>query len=165
MPREIRVAIAGIGNCASSLIQGTEFYRAAQKKTGLMNEKVGPYKVSDIRFVAAFDIDERKVGKDLSEAVYAEPNNTRKIVQVRPTGVKVQMAQPLDGISPIAGDKVRPSKTKPSNIAKVLEDTKTDVLVNLTPTGASKASDMYAQAALQAGRAFINATPAKIASN
>ena len=165
MPREIRVAIAGIGNCASSLVQGTEFYRNAQKKSGLMNEKIGPYKVSDIRFVAAFDIDERKVGKDLSEAVYAEPNNTRKIVQVRPSGIKVQMAQPLDGISPIAGDKVQPSKAKPANITKVLADTKTDVLVNLTPTGASKASDMYAQAALQAGRAFINATPAKIASN
>jgi len=130
-----------------------------------MNEKIGPYKVSDIRFVAAFDIDERKVGKDLSEAVCAEPNNTRKIVQLRPIGVKVQMAQPLDGISPIAGDKIQPSNAKPSNITKVLEDTKTDVVVNLTPTGASKASDMYAQAALQAGRAFINATPAKIASN
>src|SRR5437879_8188445 len=130
-----------------------------------MNDKVGPFKVSDIRFVAAFDIDERKVGKDLSEAVYAEPNNTRKIVQARPIGVKVQMAQPLDGISPIAGDKIQQSKAKPSNITKVLEDAKTDVLVNLTPTGASKASEMYAQAALQAGSAFINATPARIASN
>src|SRR3989441_1670349 len=165
MPREIRVAIAGIGNCASSLVQGTEFYRTAQKKIGLMNDKVGPFKVSDIRFVAAFDIDERKVGKDLSEAVYAEPNNTRKVVQARPIGVKVQMAQPLDGISPIAGDKIQQSKAKPSNITKVLEDAKTDVLVNLTPTGASKASEMYAQAALQAGSAFINATPARIASN
>lgn len=165
MPREIRVAIAGIGNCASSLVQGTEFYRTAQKKVGLMHEKIGPFKVSDIRFVAAFDIDERKVGKDLSEAVYAEPNNTRKIVQVRPLGVKVQMAQPLDGISPIAGDKIQPSPTKPSNIIKVLVDTKTDVLVNLTPTGASKASEMYAQAALLAGSAFINATPAKLASS
>jgi len=165
LPREIRVAIAGVGNCASSLVQGTEFYRTAQTKIGLMNEKVGPFKVSDIRFVAAFDIDERKVGKDLSEAVYAEPNNTRKVVQVRPTGVKVQMAQPLDGISPIAGDKIQPSKAKPSNISKVLEDTRADVLVNLTPTGASKASEMYAQAALLAGSGFINATPAKIASS
>ena len=165
MSREIRVAIAGIGNCASSLFQGTEFYHTSQKKIGLMNEKVGPFRVSDIKFVAAFDIDQRKVGKDLSEAVYAEPNNTRKIVQVRPTGVKVQMARPLDGISPIAGDKVQQSSMKPSNIVKVLEDAKTEILVNLTPTGASKASEMYAQAALQAGSAFINATPAKIASN
>src|SRR5437867_5057489 len=121
-----------------------------------MNEKVGPFKVSDIKFVAAFDIDVRKVGKDLSEAIYAEPNNTRKIFQVRPIGIKVQMAQPLDGVSPIAGDKVQPSNAKPANIAKALEDTKTDVLVNLTPTGASKASEMYAQAALLAGGAFIN---------
>jgi len=163
--REIRVAIAGVGNCASSLVQGTEFYRSAQKKVGLMNEKVGPFKVSDIKFVAAFDIDERKVGKDLSEAIYAEPNNTRKIVQVRPMGVKVQMTQPLDGISPVAGDKIQPSSAKPANIAKVLGDTKTDVLVNLTPTGASKASEMYAHAALITGSSFINATPAKIASN
>jgi len=116
MPKEIRVAIAGIGNCASSLVQGTEFYRIAlRKRVGLMNEKVGPFKVSDIRFVAAFDIDERKVGKDLSEAIYAEPNNTRKIVQVRAMRVKVQMAQPLDGISPIAGDRIHPSNVKPSN--------------------------------------------------
>jgi myo-inositol-1-phosphate synthase len=165
MPREIRVALAGVGNCASSLVQGTEFYRISQKKIGLMHEKVGSYKVSDIRFVAAFDIDARKVGKDLSESIYAEPNNTRKIAQVGRTGVKVQMAQPLDGISPIAGDKIQLSNSKPSNIVKILDETKTDVLVNLTPTGASRASEMYAQAALQSGRAFINATPAKIASS
>ncbi|HEV2120163.1 MAG TPA: inositol-3-phosphate synthase [Candidatus Bathyarchaeia archaeon] len=165
MTREIRVAIAGIGNCASSLVQGIEFYRTSLKRVGLMNEKIGPFKVSDIKFVAAFDIDARKVGKDLSEAIYGEPNNTRKIVQVGQTRVKVHMAQPLDGISSIAGDKVQRSNTNPSNISKVLEDTKTHVLVNLTPTGASKASEMYAQAALQAGSDFINATPAKIASN
>ncbi len=164
MPREIRVALAGIGNCASSLVQGVEFYRTAQKRIGLMNEKIGPFKVSDIRFVAAFDVDERKVGKDLSEAIYAEPNNTRKIVQASSTGVKVQMVQPLDGISPIAGDKIQQSTAKPSNIAKVLDDTKTEVLVNVTPTGATKASEMFAQGALQAGSAFINATPARIAS-
>lgn len=165
MPREIRVAIAGIGNCASSLVQGTEFYRTSQKKVGLMHEKIGPFRISDIKFVAAFDIDNRKVGKDLSEAIYAEPNNTRRIVQVDPVRVKVQMAQPLDGVSPIAGDKIQLSSTKPSDTSEVLQDTKTDVLVNLTPTGASRASEMYAQAALQAGSAFINATPAKIASS
>ncbi len=130
-----------------------------------MNEKIGPFKISDIKIVAAFDIDGRKVGKDLMEAIYAEPNNTRKIVQVRPMGVKVQMTQPLDGISPIAGDKIQLSNIKPSNTSKVLEDANTDVLVNLTPTGASKASEMYAQAALQAGSAFVNATPSKIASS
>ncbi|HZY46746.1 MAG TPA: inositol-3-phosphate synthase [Candidatus Bathyarchaeia archaeon] len=165
MPKEIRVALAGVGNCASSLVQGVEFYQSPQKKIGLMNEKIGPFKAADIRFTAAFDIDERKVGKDLSEAIYAEPNNTRKIVQVRSAGVKVQMAQPLDGISPIAGDKIHLSNTRPANITKVLEDSKTEVLVNVTPTGASKASEMYAQSALQAGCAYVNATPAKIASS
>ncbi len=165
VPKEIRVAIAGIGNCASSLVQGVEFYKAASQKVGLMNEKVGPYKVSDIKFVAAFDVDQRKVGKDLSEAIFEEPNNTRKILQVKSTGVKVQMAQPLDGISPIAGDKIELSNAKSANIAKVLSDAKADMLINVTPTGASKASEMYAQATMEAGRAFINATPAKIASN
>ncbi len=165
VPKEIRVAIAGIGNCASSLVQGVEFYKAASQKVGLMNEKVGPYKVSDIKFVAAFDVDQRKVGKDLSEAIFEEPNNTRKILQVKSTGVKVQMAQPLDGISPIAGDKIELSNAKSANIAKVLSDAKADMLINVTPTGASKASEMYAQATMEAGQAFINATPAKIASN
>src|SRR5437879_12279572 len=83
LPREIRVAIAGIGNCASSLVRGTEFYRTAQKKTGLMNEKVGPFNVSDIGFTAAFDIDERKVGTDVSDEIYAEPNNIRTITRLR----------------------------------------------------------------------------------
>jgi myo-inositol-1-phosphate synthase len=163
--KEIRVALAGIGNCSSSLIQGVEYYRSPKNKVGLMHEKIGPYQPSDIRFVAGFDIDQRKVGKDLSEAIFAEPNNTRKILPVRSTGVKVQMAQPLDGISPIAGDKIQLSSSKSTNLAKTLQDSKADLLVNVTPTGASKASEMYTNAALQAGVAFVNATPAKIASN
>ena len=165
MAKEIRVALAGIGNCASSLVQGAEFYRSPQKKFGLMHEKVGPYRPSDLKFVAGFDIDQRKVGRDLSEAIFAEPNNTRKILPFRSTGVKVEMAQPLDGISPIAGDKIQLSSSKASNIPKVLQDTKADILVNVTPTGATRAGEMYAQAALQAGTAFVNATPAKIATN
>lgn len=165
MPKEIRVAIAGVGNCASSLVQGVEFYRSPQKRIGLMNEKIGPFKASDIRFVAAFDIDQRKIGQDLSEAIFSEPNNTRKILPVRSTGVKVQMAQPLDGVSPIAGDKIQLSNAKPSNIARTLTESKAEVLVNVTPTGASRASEMYAQAALEAGSAYVNATPAKIASS
>lgn len=165
MVKEIRVAIAGIGNCASSLAQGVEFYRSPKNKVGLMHEKIGPYKPSDIKLVAGFDIDQRKVGKDLSQAIFEEPNNTRKIVPVRSTGVTVQMAQPLDGISMIAGDKIQLSKAKAANVAKVLQDSKADVLVNVTPTGASKASEMYASSALEAGVGFVNATPAKIASN
>jgi myo-inositol-1-phosphate synthase len=159
MAQEIRVAIAGVGNSASSLVQGIEYYRQQKKTIGLAQPKIGPYTVPDIHIVAAFDIDKRKVGRDLSEAIFQEPNNTRKFVQPRNLGVEVQMAQPLDGVSPIAGEKILVSDSKPSNTAKA------EVLVNLTPTGAIKASQMYAQAALQSKSAFINATPARIASN
>ncbi len=160
------MALAGVGNCASSLVQGVEYYRAKQAKpTGLVHSKVGNYSASDIRFVAAFDVDQRKVGRDLSEAIFAEPNNTRKILERRRSGVRVQMVKALDGVSPIAGDKIQLSSSKPSNLAQVLEESEAQILVNLTPTGASKASEMYAQAAWQADCAYINATPAKIASN
>ncbi len=166
MTREIRVALAGIGNCSSSLVQGVEYYRNTRTRPiGLTHPKVGRYTVSDIRFVAGFDIDQRKVGKDLSQAIFAEPNNTRKIVEPNNMGVKVQMAQPLDGVSPIAGEKIQVSRSKPANIPKTLQDSEAEILVNLTPTGASKASEMYVQAAWQAGCAYINATPARIATN
>src|SRR3989449_8701365 len=136
MAREIRVAIAGVGNSASSLVQGIEYYRQQQKKTlGLAQPKIGPYTVPDIRIVAAFDIDKRKVGKDLSEAIFQEPNNTRKFVQPRTLGVEVQMAQPLDGVSPIAGEKIIVSDSKPSNAAKNLTEYKAEELGKLTPSG------------------------------
>ncbi len=165
MPREIQVALAGVGNCASSLIQGVEYYRQNKTTLGLSNPKVGPFRVTDIKFVSAFDIDRRKVGKDLSEAIFEEPNNTRKIVTPRKLGIKVQMAQPLDGVSQVAGEKIQVSDLRPSNITTVLRNSKPDILVNLTPTGASRASEMYAQAALEADCAFVNATPARIATN
>ncbi len=165
MPQEIRVAIAGVGNCASSLVQGVEFYRREKKTLGLANPKIGSFRITDIRFAAAFDIDKRKVGQDLSEAIFREPNNARKIVQPRSSGVRVQSAQPLDGVSPIAGEKILVSDSKPANITQVLKESDAEILVNLTPTGALKASEMYAQAALQSGCAFINATPARIASD
>ena len=165
MPREIRVALAGVGNCASSLVQGIEYYRQGKKLLGLANARIGPYSVADIRIVAAFDIDKRKVGSDLSDAIFQEPNNTRKFTQPPTIGVRVQMAQPLDGISPIAGDKILLSDARPPNPTRVLEDSKAEILVNLTPTGATKASDMYAKAALNAKCSFVNATPARIASN
>ncbi|HKI75893.1 MAG TPA: inositol-3-phosphate synthase, partial [Candidatus Bathyarchaeia archaeon] len=165
MAREIRAAIAGVGNSASSLIQGIAYYTQEKKPVGLANKKIGPYGVQDIQIVAAFDVDKRKVGRDLSEAIFQEPNNTRKFTQPSHLGVKVQMAQPLDGISPIAGEKILLSDAKPSNPAKTLTDAKAEVLVNLTPTGAARASEMYARAALQSKCAFINATPARIASN
>ncbi len=165
MPRRIRVAIAGVGNCASSLVQGIEYYSPEKHPIGLANPKVGPYKVPDIVIVAAFDVDKRKVGRDLSEAIFQEPNNTRKFAEPSNLGVKVQMAQPLDGISTIAGEKIVLAETKPSNPAQVLTDSKTDILVNLTPTGAARATEMYAKAALQANASFINPTPSRVASN
>src|SRR5207245_9979345 len=123
------------------------------------------YEASDINYVAAFDIDDRKVGHYLSEACYTEPNTSSKIVALKKSGVAVQMAQPLDGASGIADEKVHISKAKPANIPKVLQGSEVNILVNLTPTGASKASEMYAQMALGSGCAYINATPSKVASN
>jgi myo-inositol-1-phosphate synthase len=165
MAKKIRLAIAGVGNSASSLVQGIQYYKKEAKPVGLAFAKVGPYAISDIEVVAAFDVDKRKVGKDLSEAVFQEPNNTRKFIQLPDLGVEVQMAQPLDGISPIAGDKIILSNSKPANPAKLLTDSRAEVLVNLTPTGAARATEMYAKAALQSKVAFVNATPARLASN
>ncbi|HZD11986.1 MAG TPA: hypothetical protein VE177_00500 [Candidatus Binatus sp.] len=161
----INVALAGVGNCASSLVQGTSYYANDHSSLGLARPKIGGYQASDIRFVAAFDIDDRKVGHDLSEAIFVEPNSSRHLVDLKPSGVIVQMAQPLDGASGVAGEKVQVSKAKASNVAKDLEDSGADVLVNLTPTGASRASEMYAEMALRANCGYINATPSKIASN
>jgi len=164
--REIRVALAGIGNCSSSLVQGIQHYSEKNSTTiGIRRPKVAGYLAQDIKFVAAFDVDKRKVGKDLSEAIFVEPNNVRKIAEPAKLGEKVAMAQPLDGLSPVAGAKIQISDSKPSNLPRVLRDARAEILVNLTPTGASKASEMYAEAALQSGCALINATPAKIASN
>src|SRR5215467_2704136 len=165
MSREIRVALAGVGNCASSLVQGIEYYKREKKPIGLSNPKIGPYAIPDIAIVAAFDVDKRKVGKDVSEAIFQEPNNTRKFVDPPEHGVKVQMAQPLDGISTIAGEKIVLAQAKASNPSQVLVDSKTEILVNLTPTGAGRATEMYAKAALQANTSFINATPSRLASN
>ena len=164
MPQRIRAAIAGVGNCTSSLVQGIEYYKQQKKPVGLSYPKIGPYAITDIEIVAAFDIDKRKVGKDLSEAIFQEPNNTRKFIEPSKLGVEVQMSQPLDGISPVAGDKILLSDAKPSNPAGVLADAKAEVLVNLTPTGAARATEMYAKAALQSKTAFINATPSRVAS-
>src|SRR3989442_2949712 len=136
MAREIRVAIAGVGNSASSLVQGIEYYRQQKKTIGLAQPKVGPYSVPDIRIVAAFDIDKRKVGQDISDAIFQDPNNTRKFVQPPNLGVEVQMAQPLDGVSPIAGEKILVSHSNTSNAANTLTESKAEDLVNLKPSDA-----------------------------
>lgn len=158
--------MAGVGNCASSLVQGVEYYRTKQAQSfGLIHPKIGPYSIADIEFSAAFDIDERKVGSDLAKAIFAPPNNVRTFAEPQNLGVKVSMAQPLDGVSSFAVEKTPISTAKPSSIPQVLKDSNTEVLINLTPTGAAKAGEMYAQAATKAGCAFINATPSRIAGN
>src|SRR5213593_114171 len=165
MSRKIKVALAGVGNCSSSLVQGTEYYRNSKSGLkGLTYPTIGGYSVQDLDFVAAFDIDRRKVGHDLSEAIFAEPNNVRKIAHPRKFGVQVEMSQPLDGIPPVAKDKIEPGDSKAANAVDVLKSSKADVLVNLVPTGATRASEMYADAAWKAGCGFVNATPAKLAS-
>jgi len=175
MSKSIKIAIAGIGNCASSLIQGIYYYKNITSNDelvpGLMHNIVGNYKVSDIKIVAAFDIDERKVGRDVSEAIWAKPNNTYVITKNVPKmGVKVNMGPVLDGISPVMKDfpedeRFVISKRKPVNIAKELKKTGAEILINYMPVGSEKATQYYAQAALTAHCAFINCMPVFIVSD
>ncbi len=169
----VRVAIAGVGNCASSLVQGLYYYRNVTNSDGvvpgLMHNMMGGYKISDIEVVAAFDIDKRKVGKDLSEAIFAEPNCTRKFSNVPKTGVVVMKGPVLDGIAGHMSGGGRNSFViaggKEADVVSVLKKTGTDVLVNYMPVGSEKAAKFYAQAALDAGCAFVNCMPVFIASD
>jgi myo-inositol-1-phosphate synthase len=166
---KIKVAIAGVGNCASALVQGVYYYRNADENTfvpGLLHVKFGAYHVSDIEFVAAFDVDERKIGKDLSEAIFTPPNNTRHFSDVPKLGVEVMRAPILDGIGKYLKDviKVNPS-SKPVNVAEVLKNVNADVLINYVPVGSENAARWYAQQSLEAGTAFANAMPVFIASD
>ncbi len=165
MPK-IKVAVAGIGNCASMLAQGIEFYRNAEETVGLMRPELGGYKISDIEIVAAFDVNRDKVGKDLSEAIF-EPNtiNTVRIVDVPRTGVEVMKAPVLDGIGEYLGTKVRVSDKKDVDVVSILKESGAEILINYLPVGSFKASRFYADAALQAGCGFINCIPEFIASD
>ena len=175
MGKEIRVAIAGTGNCASSLVQGVEYYKnvgaSDELVPGLMHNVFGGYKISDIKFVAAFDIDKRKVGKDLSEAIFAKPNNTT-IFQpnVPKTGVIVQKAPVLDGFASHMEDYAedhafRLSNAAPVDVAKILKETKTDVLVSYVPVGSQQAAEYYAEACIKAGAGIVNCMPVFLASD
>jgi myo-inositol-1-phosphate synthase len=174
MPKEIRIAVAGVGNCTSALVQGVFYYSKLKVKKGeiipgLMHPELGGYKVSDIKPVVAFDVDERKVGKDLSEAIWAYPNCTTKFSEVPHLGVKVLKGPVLDGVSEHLKAYVKISKEEEisdvSEAAKILEENKVDVLVNNIPTGSEKASWFYAEAALKAGCGFVNGIPVLIANN
>jgi myo-inositol-1-phosphate synthase len=173
--RGINVAIAGIGNCASSLVQGLSHYRAGANETiGLMHEEVGGYHPSDIRVVAGWDIDQRKIGRDVAQAIFAKPNCTAVFCDtVEDTGAVVRMGKVLDGFAEhmsdypeertflLAGD-AEPSK---DDVVQVLRETRADVLMNYLPVGSQKATEFYAECALEAGVAFVNNIPVFIASN
>jgi len=165
MPK-IKVALAGVGNCASAFIQGLRYYSMfTENPVGLRNPKVGGYKPSDIQVVAAFDIDKRKVGKDLAEAIFAPPNNAPRVTDIPKTGVTVQKGPLLDGIGKSAKAIIQPSNMSDANVAQALRQAKAEILINLLPSGAINASRYYAEQALTANCAFINATPTYIASD
>src|ERR1700732_2252402 len=165
---EVRVAIVGVGNCASSLVQGVQYYHDADETStvpGLMHVRFGPYHVRDVKFVAAFDVDAKKVGFDLSEAIYASENNTIKIADVPPTDVVVQRGPTLDGIGKYYADTIEVSDAEAVDVVKVLRDAKVDVLISYLPVGSEQADKFYAQCAIDAGVAFVNALPVFIASD
>ncbi|MDR6863196.1 inositol-3-phosphate synthase [Phycicoccus sp. 3266] len=164
----VRVAIVGVGNCASSLVQGVEYYKDADPAgtvPGLMHVQFGDYHVKDVEFVAAFDVDAKKVGFDLSEAIGNSENNTIKIADVPPTGITVQRGHTLDGIGKYYAMTIEESDAEPVDIVQVLKDTKADVLVSYLPVGSEDADKFYAQCAIDAGVAFVNALPVFIASD
>src|SRR5262245_41612609 len=164
----VRVAIVGVGNCASSLVQGVEYYRNADpndRVPGLMHVTFGAYHVSDVEFVAAFDVDAKKVGRDLSEAIVASENNTIKISDVPPLGVTVQRGPTLDGMGLYYLETAEESAEEPVDVTQALRDARVDVVVSYLPVGSEEADRFYAQAAIDAGCGFVNALPVFIASD
>ncbi len=166
---EIHVAIVGVGNCASALVQGVRFYRSVREDEavpGLLHTKFGDYHVRDIKFVAAFDIDQRKVGKDLSEAIYSKPNNTRVFCKVPKLGVPVSNGEVLDSLGKYLKPVIKVAKSStPVDVASVLREAKAEIVLNYLPVGSEQATRWYAQQALEAGCAFINCMPVFIASS
>ncbi len=164
----IRVAVVGVGNCASSLVQGVHYYRDADPTSsvpGLMHVRFGEYHVNDVEFVAAFDVDDKKVGKDLAEAIFASENNTITISEVPTTGVTVQRGHTLDGLGKYYRQTIDESGAEPVDIVQALKDARADVLVSYLPVGSEQADKFYAQCAIDAGVAFVNALPVFIASD
>jgi myo-inositol-1-phosphate synthase len=167
MSNEIRLAIVGVGNCASALIQGLAYYDQVGGHIGLMHRNLGGYDVTDIKPVAAFDVNAQKVGRDLIEAIFAAPNNAYKVpeVELKPMGVKVLMGPVEDGAPPHLAKYMDVCSDEPVNVVQVLKDTGAQVMLNMLPTGSAKAARFYAQAALEAGVAFVNGMPELIVSD
>jgi len=164
----IRVAVVGAGNCASSLIQGVQYYRNASPEEdvpGLMHVQFGNYHVSDITFAAAFDVDTKKVGLDLADAISASENNTITIAEVPRTDVFVQRGPTLDGLGEYYRQTITESDAKPVDVVSALREARVDVLVSYLPVGSEQADAFYAQCAIDAGVGFVNALPVFIASN
>jgi myo-inositol-1-phosphate synthase len=166
--KKVRVAIIGVGNCAAALVQGVEFYRNAPEDAeipGLMHATVGGYHVGDIEFSAAFDVTKAKVGKDLSEAIWAHPNNTIKFADVPHLGIPVHRGMTHDGLGKYVSTVVEKAAGPTDNIVKILKDTKTDVVVNFMPVGSEMATKWYVEQVLEAGCGFVNGIPVFIASS
>ena len=162
MSKSVRVAIIGVGNCASSFVQGVEYYRKAkvgERVPGLMHVNLGGYHVSDIEFVAAIDIDRNKVGKDLAEAIYAPPNNTVRFCDVPNTGVKVARGMTHDGIGKYMAKIIKKAPGPTDDIVGILKETRTDVVVSYLPVGSEEATKWYAEQILMAGCAMVNCIP------
>jgi myo-inositol-1-phosphate synthase len=164
--RKVRVAVIGVGNCASALVQGVHYYRDAnpeQQVPGLMHVRLGEYHVGDIEFSAAFDIDADKVGRDLSEAIFRGQNNTVKFAEVPKLGVKVERGMTHDGLGQYLTRVIRKASGSTSDIVRILQDTGTDVVVNYLPVGSETATKWYVEQVLQAGCGFVNCIPVFIA--
>ncbi|HET7056466.1 MAG TPA: inositol-3-phosphate synthase [Thermomicrobiales bacterium] len=164
---KVRVAIIGVGNCASSLVQGVQYYKDAPDDEfvpGLMHVNLGGYHIRDIEFTAAFDIDAEKVGKDLSEAIFSGPNNTMKFADVPNLGIKVERGMTHDGLGKYLSQVITKAPGATANVAKILEDTQTDVVISYLPVGSEMATKWYVEQVLEAGCGFVNCIPVFIAS-
>jgi myo-inositol-1-phosphate synthase len=165
---KVRVGIVGVGNCASSFVQGLTYYgeaNANEPVPGLMNVAVGGYHVGDVEVSAAFDVNARKIGRDIAEAICAEPNNTIRFADVKPTGTIVRRGPTLDGLGQYLREEIEESDAPETDVAAVLADSRTDVVVSYLPVGSQRATEWYAERALEAGCAFVNCIPVFIASD
>jgi myo-inositol-1-phosphate synthase len=164
----VRVGIVGVGNCASSFVQGLSYYKDAgsnEPVPGLMNPELGGYYVSDIAISAAFDVSASKVGRDVADAIVAKPNNTQRFAQVPPTSIPVRRGRTLDGLGRYLRDSITESDEPETDVTEVLQETGTNVLISYLPVGSQRATEWYAERALEAGCAFVNCIPVFIASN
>ncbi|MDP2731301.1 MAG: inositol-3-phosphate synthase [Dehalococcoidales bacterium] len=166
MGNAINVAIIGVGNCASSLVQGVHYYKDVKEDEfvpGIMHANLGGYHIRDVNFVAAFDVDKNKVGKDLAEAIFVKPNNTFKFSEVPATGVTVQRGMTHDGLGKYLSEIIEKAPGPTANITKILRETKTDVVINYLPVGSEAATKWYIEQVLDAGCGFVNCIPVFIA--